>query len=218
MRLIGREGVVGLHSSSEVWHLRLPCSHCDVHFLTIAFYTDALLWNQDESQISSEPGRWQIASTLVLTCWQRYHEQHKHQSNSDQGPFAVVCHPWARICYVQPTYQICSLYLHNFHWLDVPGRVFSSWQWQFTGVWTAAHRRTCRTTVFRPPVLTLGSVPPTVNCLQYLAAGSTLTAVGPFQLLARPTVWKSLPDFIRDPIISADCFRRFLKTCMFARY
>jgi len=27
-----------------------------------------------------------------------------------------------------------------------------------------------------------------------------------------PTVWNSLPDFIRDPTISADCFRRLLKT------
>ena len=51
-------------------------------------------------------------------------------------------------------------------------------------IWTAAHRRTCRTTAFRPPMSTLGStcVPPTVNYLQYLATGSTLTAVGPFQL------------------------------------
>jgi len=63
---------------------------------------------------------------------------------------------------------------------------FSSWQWQFTGVWTAAHRQTCRTTAFRPPVLTLGGtcVPQTVNYLQYLATGSTLTAVGPVQLPA----------------------------------
>jgi len=63
---------------------------------------------------------------------------------------------------------------------------FSSWQWQFTGVWTAAHRSTCRTTAFRPPVLTLGGtcVPPTVNYLQCLATGSPLTAVGPFQLPA----------------------------------
>ena len=47
-------------------------------------------------------------------------------------------------------------------------------------------RRTCRTTAFRTPVSTLGStcVLPTVNCLQYLAIGSTLTAVGPFQLPA----------------------------------
>jgi len=44
----------------------------------------------------------------------------------------------------------------------------------------------CRTTAVWPPVLTLGGtcVPPTVNCLQYLATGSTLTAVGPFQLPA----------------------------------
>jgi len=33
-----------------------------------------------------------------------------------------------------------------------------------------------------------------------------------------PTVWNSLPDFIRDPTISADYFRRLLKTYLFARY
>jgi len=32
--------------------------------------------------------------------------------------------------------------------------------------------------------------------------------------VAGPTVWNSLPDFIRDPTISAECFRRLLKsTC-----
>jgi len=36
--------------------------------------------------------------------------------------------------------------------------------------------------------------------------------------VAGPTVWNSLPDFIRDPTISADCFRRLLKTYLFARY
>jgi len=72
----------------------------------------------------------------------------------------------------------------NFTGSTSPTGCFSSWQWQFAGVWTAAHRRTCQTTVFRPPVSTLGSacVPPTVSYLQYLATGSTLTAVGPFQL------------------------------------
>jgi len=30
--------------------------------------------------------------------------------------------------------------------------------------------------------------------------------------IAGPTDWHSLPDFIRDPTISADCFRRLLKT------
>ena len=62
----------------------------------------------------------------------------------------------------------------------------SNWQWQFIGVWTAAHHRTCRTTASWSPLLTLGGicVPPTVNYLQYLVTGSTLTAVGPFQLPA----------------------------------
>ena len=36
--------------------------------------------------------------------------------------------------------------------------------------------------------------------------------------LDNPKVWNSLPDFIRDPTISADSFRRLLKTYLFARY
>ena len=56
----------------------------------------------------------------------------------------------------------------------------------FIGVWTAAHHRTCRTTASRSPLLTLGGicVPPTVNYLQCLVTGSTLTAIGQFQLPA----------------------------------
>jgi len=36
--------------------------------------------------------------------------------------------------------------------------------------------------------------------------------------VAGPKVWNSLPDFIRDPTISADYFRCLLKTYLFARY
>ena len=97
----------------------------------------------------------------------------------------------------------------NFAGSTSPTGCFSSWQWLFTSVWTAVHRRTCRTTVVWPPVSTLGStcVPPTVNCLQYLATGSTLTAVGPFQLPA-PTVWNS-PGFHPKPDHQCRLFQTF---------
>jgi len=36
--------------------------------------------------------------------------------------------------------------------------------------------------------------------------------------VAGPTVWNSLPDFIRDPSVSTDSFRRLLKTHLFARH
>ena len=36
--------------------------------------------------------------------------------------------------------------------------------------------------------------------------------------VAGPMAWNSLPDFIRDPTNSRDCFRRLLKTYLFARY
>ena len=35
--------------------------------------------------------------------------------------------------------------------------------------------------------------------------------------VARPTVWNSLTDFTRDPIISAECFRRLLKAYLFTQ-
>ena len=67
-------------------------------------------------------------------------------------------------------------------------------------------------------VLTRGGicVPPTVTYLPYRVSGSTLTAVGHSQLLAM--AWNSLPGFIWDPTSSTDCFRRLLKTYLFARY
>jgi len=36
--------------------------------------------------------------------------------------------------------------------------------------------------------------------------------------VAGPMAWNSLPDFIRDPASRTDCFRRLLKTHLFARY
>jgi len=36
--------------------------------------------------------------------------------------------------------------------------------------------------------------------------------------VAGPMAWNSLPDFIRDPTNSTDCFRRLLETYLFARY
>ena len=36
--------------------------------------------------------------------------------------------------------------------------------------------------------------------------------------VAGPMAWNSLPDFIRDPTSSTDCFRRLLRTYLFARY
>jgi len=55
-------------------------------------------------------------------------------------------------------------------------------------------------------------VPPTFTYLPYRVSGSTLTAIGRSHSVAGPMAWNSLPDFIRDPTSSTDCFRRLLKT------
>ena len=57
---------------------------------------------------------------------------------------------------------------------------------QFTSVWTASHHRVCLSTASRSPVQLIRGgicVPPTV--MPYRVSGSTLTAVGRSQLLAR---------------------------------
>jgi len=36
--------------------------------------------------------------------------------------------------------------------------------------------------------------------------------------VAGPTAWNSLPDYLRDPSLSEDTFRRLLKTYLFASY
>jgi len=36
--------------------------------------------------------------------------------------------------------------------------------------------------------------------------------------VAGPTAWNSLPDYLRDPSVSEDSFRRSLKTYLFALY
>ena len=127
--------------------------------------------------------------------------------------------------------------LHDkLHWLDVPDRVFQA------GSDCSPTSERLRTTV---PVGILctnrclnGRAPPyLLDCCipvadadsrQHLrSANRQLLAVPRYRLntygrrtfsVAGPTVWNSVPDFIWDPTISADCFRRLLKTYLFAQY
>ena len=69
------------------------------------------------------------------------------------------------------------------------------------------------------PGLTRGgiSVPPTVTYLPYRV--SRLNTYGRRAIsVAGPMACNSLPDCIRDPTSSTDCFWRLLKTYLFARY
>ena len=71
----------------------------------------------------------------------------------------------------------------------------------------------CRTIASQSPVLTLGGicVPPTVNCLQYLVTGSTLTAVGLFRLPAPQSGTLSrIPSGTRPSVrtVSDGCLKR----------
>ena len=107
--------------------------------------------------------------------------------------------------------------LHDeLHWLDVPDRVFFK-------LAVTVHR--CLNGR-APPYLSDYCVPAAgVDTRQH--TNRQLLAVPRYRLntngcrafsVAGPTVWNSLPDFIQDPTISADCFRRLLQTYLFAQY
>ena len=110
--------------------------------------------------------------------------------------------------------------LHDqLHWLDVPDRVLfklavtvhqclngrappylSEHCIPVSSADTRRHLRSANRHLLAVPRVRLN----TYGCLAFSVAG--------------PMTWNSLPDFIRDPASSTECFRRLLKTYLFARY
>ena len=102
---------------------------------------------------------------------------------------------------------------------DVPDRVF--FKLAVTVHWCLNGRA--------PPCLSDYCVPVVIADARWhlCAANHQLLAVPRYQLntyghqafsVVGPAVWNSLPDFIRDPTISVDCFRRLLKMYLFTQY
>jgi len=110
--------------------------------------------------------------------------------------------------------------LHDqLRWLDVP-------DWVLFKLAVIVHR--CLNGR-APPYLSEHCIPiPSGDTRRHLrSANRHLLAVPRFRLnnygrqafsVAGPMAWNSLPDFIRDPTSSTACFRRLLKTFLFARY
>ena len=108
--------------------------------------------------------------------------------------------------------------LHDqLHWLDVPDRVL------FKLAVTVHQCLNGRA----PPYLSEHCIPvSSADTRRHLrSANRHLIAVPRLRLntygrrafsVAGPMAWNSLPDFIRDPTSSTDCFRRLLKTYFFA--
>ena len=112
-----------------------------------------------------------------------------------------------------------SIYLGQLHWLDVADRVL------FKLAVTVHQCLNGRA----PPYLSEHCIPVSSAdmCRHLRSANRHLLAVPRFWLnaygrrafsVAGPMAWNSLPDFIRDPTSSTDCFRRLLETYLFARY
>jgi len=110
--------------------------------------------------------------------------------------------------------------LHDqLHWLDVPNRVL------FELAVTVHQCLNGRAPLYLPEHCIPVSSADTRQHLR--SANRHLLAVPRFRLntysrrafsVAGLMAWNSLPDFIRDPSSSTDCFRRLLKTYLFARY
>ena len=106
--------------------------------------------------------------------------------------------------------------LHDqLHWLDVPDRVL------FKLAVTVHQCLNGRA----PPYLSEHRIPvSSADTRRHLRSTNRhLLAVPRFRFntygrrafcVAGPTVWNSLPDFIRDPTSSTDCFRRLLKNVL----
>jgi len=110
--------------------------------------------------------------------------------------------------------------LHDqLYWLDVPDRVLFK-------LAVTVHR--CLNGR-APPYLSEHCIPVSrADTRRHLrSANRHLLAVPRFRLntygrrafsVAGLMAWNSLPDYIRDPTSSTDCFRHLLKTYLFARY
>jgi len=106
--------------------------------------------------------------------------------------------------------------LHDqLHWLDVPFKLAVT-------VHQCVNGRA-------PPYLSEHCIPvSSADTRRHLrSANRHLLAVPRFRLntdgrrafsFAGPMAWNSLTDFIRDPTSSTNCFRRLLRTYLFARY
>ena len=57
---------------------------------------------------------------------------------------------------------------------------------------------------------------PVDDCWKYHAVGVAHLPGG--LSLTGPSVWNSLPDYLREPEVGRDMFRKHLKTFLFARY
>jgi len=121
----------------------------------------------------------------------------------------------ARVVTGTPKFD-CSLgqILHDeLYWLDVP-------HWVFFKLAVTVHR--CVSEWPLTPYLSDYCVP-VANTWWHLCSANRqpcfwLNTYGSRAFsVAGPTVWNSLPDFIWDLTISADCFRRLLKTYLFVR-
>ena len=108
--------------------------------------------------------------------------------------------------------------LEELHWLDVPDRVIFK-------LAVIVHR--CLNGRAPPYLLDYCAPVASADRRHLRSTNCQLLAVPRYRLntygrrafsVASPTVWNSLPNFIRNPTISLDCFRRLLKTHLFARY
>jgi len=107
---------------------------------------------------------------------------------------------------------------HELHWLDMTERVFSSGlQLQFIVVSMAWLQNISLNCVLHRPSSRYQLRSSQTN--QLTVPLVKLSTYGPHSFfVAGPTIWNNLPEYMRDPELSIDNFRRQLKTFLFAEY
>ena len=134
--------------------------------------------------------------------------EHLSRCSQDVSSFYVLCdvHSFSPTLDCPDFYTVLPFYL----WNKVYLRWYATLDHVLITILTLRPGRQCwhsAASAFRQPSTTCSASLPA----QHLYGRRTFSVAG-------PTVWNSLPDFIGDPTISADCFRRLLKTYLFARY
>jgi len=118
-------------------------------------------------------------------------------------------------------FSVClylCLYLCVFVLLPVNKESRSSWSSLPIGVWMAVHRPICRTMSSQSALSCHGSISGLLSRTHLWSQRYRLTTYGRRAFsVAGPTAWNRLPVAFRDPTISDACFRRHLKTVLFAQ-
>ena len=92
-------------------------------------------------------------------------------------------------------------------------------QSRFATVWAGLYAPAYLTELCTPVIQSRSSCRLRSSYRNRLAVPSVKLTLGSRSFsVSGPTVWNALPDYLRNPTLSTDVFKRYLKTFLFAQY